>query len=118
MPCLFSIEASTPLRFQPLLTEEATAVAGSGMPAETCCIVIASADGDLAALLGARVAWLQILQRPSPSQPAPWRLVSAAGFEREHGLPAHALPEFHALTGGPCLPDAVVRRCCHMTGRD
>ncbi len=65
----------------------------------TCRIVVASADGDLAALLVDHVAWLQILQRPSPSRPAPWRLVSAAGFEREHGLPAHTLPEFHALTG-------------------
>jgi hypothetical protein len=62
-------------------------------------IVVASADGDMAGLLNQHVAWLALVQRPSPSRPAPWRLQTAASFQREHGLPTHALSDFRALTG-------------------
>lgn len=71
------------------------------------CIVIASADSDMCALLSGGdggggsggVAWLELLHRPEPSCPAGWRLQSAAQFGVAQGYPAGARPEFVALTG-------------------
>ena len=79
-------------------------------------IVVASADGDMAALLGQHVAWLVLVPRPSPSRPAPWRLQTAVSFQNEHGLPAHALSDYHALIGAPfrwAYVGSMILQCVH-----
>ena len=62
-------------------------------------LLVASGDGDMQQLLAPRTAWLRLLSQPSLQHPLSAELVTAAEFERQHGFPPAAYPDWLALAG-------------------
>lgn len=63
-------------------------------------MVVASGDSDMQQLLSPRVSWLHLAQAPSLQHPLGLELVTAEAFERQHGFPPAAYPEWLAFVGG------------------
>lgn len=81
--------------------DDGLAAASAAVQAHTpsARILVASGDGDMQQLLAPRVAWLQLYNQASLECPLGVELVTARDFQRLHGFPPAAHPDWLALTG-------------------
>mmetsp|Transcript_4910 Transcript_4910/g.12357 ORF Transcript_4910/g.12357 Transcript_4910/m.12357 type:complete len:466 (+) Transcript_4910:721-2118(+) len=64
-------------------------------------VVVASRDSDMQALIGERVSWLELMERPTPSNPCACQLHGLQRFQTTYGFDPEVYAHYLALVGKP-----------------